>query len=335
MWSVDASSARCAEGSDSPIEGRVEALIVRAGDAAAVDDGALHRYLIGGKRLRARLVIAAGSAGGRADHEALARYGAFVELIHAGGLCHDDVVDRSPWRRSGPSLAHSHGRRTASLLGVHLMLRAYVLVADAPSGIRAAIAHAAACAASGQADEMSDLYRLDVTPDEYLARSRAKTATLFELAATLGADAAQVDPETRAAVVAFGADLGTAYQLADDLRDLTGDAVVGRRPGTDLREGAYPLPVLLTMNGRYEGAERLRVLLDRLRRAPDPAASIDDVRTLLSANGSIAGSLQLVTRLVRGARSRTAGLPAEARRRLERLLEQAIPATVWRSMGAP
>ena len=89
------------------------------------------------------------------------------------------------------------------------------------------------------------------------------------------------------------------------------------------------------MNGRYEGAERLRVLLDRLRRAPDPAASIDDVRTLLSANGSIAGSLQLVTRLVRGARSRTAGLPAEARRRLERLLEQAIPATVWRSMGAP
>lgn len=306
------------------VEQRVEGLL--QGVAADGDDatGALVAYVSGGKRLRSQLVMSAASIGSSWDEDEVARFGAFVELIHAGGLCHDDVVDRSAQRRSRASLAASHGVRAASVAGLYLMLGAYALVANATPVVRQAIARAAKRVAAGQADEMLDLYRWDVDPKTYLERCRAKTGALFELAAELGARASNLDTIERDAVTGFGAEIGLAFQLADDIRDLEGDAVIGRAFGTDLREGVYTLPVLLTVHGLHEGASELRDLLPRLRRVDDPAPVITEVRRLLWRNGSIAATAEFTAKVARRALGSIDGLPREIRPTFEKLADLAV-----------
>jgi heptaprenyl diphosphate synthase len=310
------------------VQQRVEALLQEV--AADADDatGALVAYVSAGKRLRSRLVFTAASVGRFWDDDEVAAFGAFVELIHAGGLCHDDIVDRSARRRSRASLAASHGVRAASVAGLYLMLGAYALVANATPVVRRAIARAAKQVAAGQANEMLDLYRCDVEPETYLERCRTKTGALFELAAELGARAAHLDAIERDAVIGFGAEIGLAFQLADDIRDLQGEAVIGRAPGTDLREGVYTLPVLRTIHGLHEGASELRDLLTRLRRIEDPTSTTAEVRRVLWRNGSIAATAEITANVVRRALGGIDALSGEMRPTFEEFANLAVQGIV-------
>jgi heptaprenyl diphosphate synthase len=310
------------------VERHIEDLLAEAAASADDEAGTLREYVRGGKRLRARMVIAAGAAGPRWREEEVARFGAFVELIHAGGLCHDDVVDRSSRRRERVSIAFSHGSRVAAMAGLHLMFHAYALVARSSRVVRGAIARSAERVARGQADEMLDLHRVDVEPDRYLARCRAKTGALFELAAELGARATAVAPPARMCLVGFASELGLAFQLADDVRDLQGEAVGGRAPGTDLREGVYTLPVLATLQGRHRGAPVLQAHLRELRRSARQDEVIESVRQLLWSNGAVEASLLLAVDAMRRAREQILPLRGPARAILEGLAEAAVPSTL-------
>jgi len=309
---------------------RIESLLEKVAKQADGSDGTLRAYVSGGKRLRARLVLATACVGASWDEDDVAAFGAFVELVHAGGLCHDDVVDRSPQRRGRASLAYSHGARAASLAGLHLIIGAYALIADKPRAVRQMVAHAAERVAIGQADEMIDLYRSDVDPEVYVARCRAKTGALFELAAELGGRAGHLDAVVREALGRFGAEVGLAFQLADDVRDLQGDAVVGRAPGTDLREGVYTLPVLKTAQGHHEGAAELRSLLPRIRRASDPTPLIAEVQRLLWRNGSVAATLDFTADVVARALANIEVLAQEVRPTFERFAESTLQTDVRR-----
>lgn len=310
---------------------RIEDLLLSAAAAADDHEETLRGYVSGGKRLRARLVLAAGGAGPCWREEELARFGAFVELIHAGGLCHDDVVDRSSRRRARASIAFSHGSHVAAMAGLHLMLHAYALVARSSRVVRTAIARSAALVARGQADEMLDLHRLDVEPDRYIERCRAKTGALFALAAELGARATGVSPPLRRRLVGFACEMGLAFQLADDVRDLQGEAVSGREAGTDLREGVYTLPVLATLQGRHRGAADLRALLRELRHSARQDEVVESVRQLLCSNGAVEANLLEAMDAIRRARGQIVPLQGPARTTLERLAETAVPSSV-RSM---
>jgi geranylgeranyl pyrophosphate synthase len=261
---------------------------------------AMPAYLASGKRLRARLLIAVGVQGTRPDVDAIERYATFVELVHAGGLCHDDIVDRSPMRRGRASIARSHGVRRAAGTGLYLMARAYENVAQAEDVVRAAVARAAARVARGQAVEMTDLYRETVEVEEYLDRVSDKTAALFELAAVLGGAAGGLDAPTRSTTERYAAAVGVAFQLADDIRDIVG-GVLGREVGTDIREGVYTLPVLLTLAGRYPEEARLRSALRRARRERSQA-SVDVCCAVLRRNGSLAAAAEIVLGRIDGAR---------------------------------
>lgn len=297
-------------------QARVEGMLAAAGQRLALPADSMGAYLAGGKRLRARLVMLTASLGADTTPGVVARRAAFVELVHAGGLCHDDVVDRSDRRRARPALGAMHGSRTAGLAGLALMLEAYRLIASEPAPVRRMVARAARRVATGQADEMTDLYRVDVEPAAYLDRCRAKTGALFELAADLGARAGGVDEAMRRAVVAFAAEVGLAFQLADDVRDFRGEAVIGREAGTDLREGVYTLPVLLTAAGRHPGGAELRILLGRLRASRGMAvgASIADLTRLLTANGAMRATMVCAHEAVARAFDALAGQPLAARR---------------------
>jgi geranylgeranyl pyrophosphate synthase len=134
-------------------DGVSEALGMRLGLGQAFVD----HHVRGGKRLRCRLVeIVAGADAGR-DAAAARRYGRAIELIHAGALAHDDIMDASMLRRGRPTLWREVGVRPAVLAGTALMVTAATELADAPPSLRATVGDLLRDVARGQTDEMAHL----------------------------------------------------------------------------------------------------------------------------------------------------------------------------------
>ncbi len=252
-----------------------------AGDAAMTLEA-------GGKRLRPMLVLlCAGEEGG----EETVRAAAAIELIHMATLVHDDVLDAAPLRRGRPTVAATAGRERATATGDLLFSRAFALLSAAGDLRSIELLSAASVAlARGELAQRNDAYDTSIDEQRYLERCRLKTATLFECACLLGRD--------EEAVGAFGASIGLAFQLLDDVLDVSGPPErTGKARGTDLLDGTVTLPLILA-------AER------------DPEVRSADLRSLDSAaverlcdRIESSGALRLV-------RSRALELVAEGKRRL-------------------
>jgi geranylgeranyl pyrophosphate synthase len=218
--------------------GRVEQILREQGadhgDALARD--AAMTLEAGGKRLRPMLVLlSAGEEGG----EEVIRAAAAIELIHMATLVHDDVLDAAPLRRGQPTVAATSGRARATATGDLLFSRAFALLA-LPGDLRSVelLSAASVALARGELAQRHDAYDTTISEGRYLERCRLKTATLFECACLLGRD--------DEAVGAFGASIGLAFQLLDDVLDVTGPPErTGKARGTDLLDGTVTLPLIL------------------------------------------------------------------------------------------
>jgi len=217
--------------------GEVEALLREAladsGERLEADASAT--LAAGGKRLRPMLVLlCAGEAGG----DPAVRAGAAVELVHMATLVHDDVLDEAPLRRGHPTVAASSGRERALATGDLLLSRAFALLAKAGDERSTALLAAASVAlVRGELAQRHDAFDLSISEGRYLERCRLKTATLFECACLLGHDDERVG--------AFGAEIGLAFQLLDDVLDVAGPPErTGKARGTDLRDGTVTLPLI-------------------------------------------------------------------------------------------
>jgi len=189
--------------------------------------------LIGGKMLRARLLLELGQACRTARPQVHAAAAA-VEMLHAASLLHDDVIDAGQLRRGVPALWVKYGPKLAILLGDMLLSLAFRKMAD--SQPRAVAMMARTLAAMCQAECTQDLA---IPPNagtwaNCLAVAEGKTGSLFALAAYC---AAGDQPALARNLATAGSKLGTAYQLADDLLDLrTDETTVGKTLGTDARQ---------------------------------------------------------------------------------------------------
>jgi len=220
----------------------------------------------GGKRLRPMLVFLC--AGGQTG-EHVVRAGAAVELVHMATLVHDDVVDRASLRRGRPTVFVEGGRQTAIATGDLLFSRAFAeLVPTGDTEGVQALSTACSALARGELMQREDAWSDAVTPERYLERCELKTARLFEAACRLGARLGTAD--TRKAVEAlafFGARIGLAFQLFDDVLDVSGPAErTGKQRGADLLDGTVTLPLILAR--RRDPALRA---LDLCEAVTDPA----------------------------------------------------------------
>jgi len=217
--------------------GEVEELLREAlsGHGEALGEAAAATLEAGGKRLRPMLVLL---CAGPERSEAAVRAAAAIELIHMATLVHDDVLDDAPLRRGLPTVFATSGRGGATATGDLLFSRAFALLADAGDARSVALlADASVALARGELAQRRDAFDLGIDEERYLARCRLKTGRLFECACLLGRD----DEALRE----FGAEIGLAFQLLDDVLDVSGPPErTGKARGTDLLDGTVTLPLV-------------------------------------------------------------------------------------------
>ena len=218
------------------------------GDAPA-DLGVAMRYAVldGGKRLRPMLVLAAAEAvGGRM--EAALRAACAVELIHAYSLVHDDMpcMDNDVLRRGKPTVHVKFGEAGALLAGDALQALAFELLTPEGEGVPEAmqarlcrlLAHAAGCAgmAGGQAIDLASV-GLKLNEDQLRHMHRLKTGALLQASVLMGAACGDVSSQARLAMADYGAAIGLAFQVVDDILDVIADsATLGKTAGKDAEQ---------------------------------------------------------------------------------------------------
>jgi geranylgeranyl pyrophosphate synthase len=242
----------------------------------------------GGKRLRPLLVLlCAGADGG----EAAVRAAAAIELVHMATLVHDDVLDDAPLRRGLPTVAATAGRERAVAVGDLLFSRAFALLAThGEDRAIALLSRASVALAQGELAQRRDAFDSGVSEQRYLDRCRLKTGALFECACLLGRDAE--------ALGAFGAQIGLAFQLLDDVLDVSGPPErTGKARGTDLLDGTVTLPLIAAA-------------------ATDPEIAKVDLRSLDASSAERLCDRIAATGALEEVRSRALAMVAEAKEKL-------------------
>jgi len=221
----------------------------------------MHLADAGGKRFRPMLTLLAAELGtGINDDVVTAATG--VELTHLASLYHDDVMDEADLRRGVVSANARYGNSEAILVGDLLFGKASELVAGlGPQAVRIQ-AQTFVRLCSGQIRDARPVPDAVDPIDYYLGVLADKTGALIATAARYGAMFSGCSPETVDIMERYGERLGIAFQLADDLLDISstsGDS--GKEPGTDLREGVATLPVLLVRQSTDPADDRLKELV--------------------------------------------------------------------------
>ena len=224
-------------------------------------------YIIGagGKRIRPTLVLLIANAyayQGSAHHE----LAAVVEFIHTATLLHDDVVDESSMRRGRQTANALFGNAASVLVGDFLYSRSFQMMVGLNNmRVMQILSDATNVIAEGEVLQLLNMHDPDVSQDAYLNVIRSKTAKLFEAAAQLGALIAGASDAEVEAAGDYGASLGTAFQLIDDVLDYAGDAeTIGKNLGDDLREGKPTLPLIWLMeNGSPEQRQLVRDCIEQ------------------------------------------------------------------------
>ncbi|MDQ2622234.1 MAG: polyprenyl synthetase family protein [Actinomycetota bacterium] len=212
-----------------------------AGMPGELTADALATLEAGGKRMRPMLVLL---CAGREAGPAAVRSGVAVELVHMASLIHDDVLDRAPLRRGVPTVYAKSGRERATKLGDRLFATAFdILVAGGDTAAVRELSATAVDLARGELMQRRGAWNLDLEEAEYFRRCGLKTGRLFEAACVLGRES--VDPGHGARIGQFGHRIGIAFQMLDDVLDISGPPErTGKARGTDLLDGTVTLPLI-------------------------------------------------------------------------------------------
>jgi len=305
---------------------RVNAVILDRmnSDVPLIPELAGHLIAGGGKRMRPMLTLACASLldyGGTRHH----KLAAAVEFIHTATLLHDDVVDGSGLRRGRRTANVIWGNPASVLVGDFLFSRSFeLMVEDGSLKVLKILSGASAVIAEGEVDQLTAQRRIETDETQYLKIIAAKTAALFAAACRIAAVVAERAPEDEAALVAYGRNLGVAFQLVDDAIDYVSDGnTMGKDAGDDFRDGKVTLPVILAhARGSAEDRTFWRdAMLGRRNSDEDLVHAV----SLLRATGAIDDTLARARHYARLAIDALARFPANrARAALSEAAEFAV-----------
>ena len=254
--------------------------------APRIPEVTAHLVGAGGKRLRPMLTLAAARLCGYGGpyHVHLA---ATVEFIHTATLLHDDVVDASGQRRGRPTANLLWDNTSSVLVGDYLFARSFQLMVETGSlRVLDILANAAATIAEGEVLQLTAAADLATTEGTYLRIVRGKTAALFSAATEVGGVIAGVPEAQIKALFAYGDALGVAFQMVDDLLDLTGGDAIGKNVGDDFRERKLTLPFIKAIAQADAGE---RAFWERtIAKGRQEAGDLDTALTILARHDALA-----------------------------------------------
>ena len=201
----------------------------------------------GGKRVRPALLILSNySIGGEGSSESSVRLATVMEMLHTATLVHDDIIDNADVRRNRKSINARFGNQTAVLMGDWLYMSAFqTALRERSLEILDILTHLTRKMTEGELIQMTMIGSLSITKDDYFDILRRKTAYLFSACCEIGGILGGADQVQQIALRNYGMELGVAFQLSDDILDLTSEAEqLGKAAGTDLLEGKLTLPLI-------------------------------------------------------------------------------------------
>lgn len=202
----------------------------------------------GGKRVRpALLILSAYAAGGNGRNPNVIKLASVMEMLHTATLVHDDIIDNADLRRSRASVNARFGNQTAVLMGDWLYMTAFeTSLKERSLEILDILTRLTRKMTEGELIQLTTIGRSDISEEEYYDILQRKTAFLFSACCEIGGILGGADAEQQRALKDYGMNLGTAFQLADDLLDFTSDEdILGKASGADLLEGKLTLPMIL------------------------------------------------------------------------------------------
>jgi len=216
------------------VERKIEQFIVELDDKEV---SKLYTKLPQGKRLRAKLILKIAGSG-----LSVIKTAAIVEMIHAASLLHDDVIDDADTRRAKPSLNAIYGNKTAIMLGDILYSKGFLELNNISTGVAKIVSNAVVQLSLGELKDVSLSKVFNLDRDIYLKMIYQKTASLME--ASAGA-AALLAGKNKIAYMTYGRNLGIAFQMIDDILDITMDTdTLGKPALHDFEEGKTTLPYI-------------------------------------------------------------------------------------------
>tara|TARA_A100001037_G_scaffold82569_1_gene74560 strand:- start:67 stop:1047 length:981 start_codon:yes stop_codon:yes gene_type:complete len=212
--------------------------------------------LAGGKRIRPILTLLAYDLVGGQDRNEVIDFAVATELIHTATLIHDDIYDGAKLRRGVQTLHEKHGLDHAIIGGDFLFVMGFGIGGRYDEQIVRIMADTCAAIAAGELKQLQHISDLATTPEDYYEIVRGKTAGPFSSACECAAIIAGATEAEIQSMREFGMELGIAFQLVDDLLDLTGDERMGKPRGTDVHEGKMTLPIIHSLTLLHGEARR-------------------------------------------------------------------------------
>ncbi len=279
----------------------------------------------GGKRVRPALLLLSNyAAGGNGLDANVIRLATVMEMLHTATLVHDDIIDNADVRRNRKSINARFGNQAAVLMGDWLYMSAFhTALRERSLEILDILTRLTRKMTEGELIQMTLIGSLTITEDDYFDILRRKTAYLFSSCCEIGGILAGAGIREQEALREYGMELGTAFQLSDDMLDLMSDErQLGKAAGTDLLEGKLTLP-LITLLAKEPGLKREfeTIMLD----GAYDIMSRDEIKQKLVAHGISADIRTRSEAIIERARKSLEVLPeSEYRSSLEDTLDFVI-----------
>ncbi len=261
----------------------------------------------GGKRIRPSLLLLSAKSQGYSGR-GMIRLGAVVEMVHSATLVHDDIIDAADTRRGRPSANTTWGNAKCVLAGDWLYMQAFKVALDERNfRILDLLIGLTQQMVEGELIQMEKLGRA-ISEDEYNSLIYRKTACLFEVSMRLGSVLASINGSSEQQMGEYGRSLGMAFQIVDDVLDMTAtEEVLGKPVASDLREGKATLAVIHALeNGSAADREAIQTVLTEQN---FETITHPEVLAILHRHGSLDYAMGIAFQHAEAARIALSGLP--------------------------
>ena len=271
----------------------------------------------GGKRLRPALFLLSARLSNRESYDDLVPLAASLELTHVASLIHDDVIDNSGLRRGRETANAKFGNHVAVLAGDYLFASVFGLIGEKeyPRVLGLKLAELVKLLTIGEIQQDSALYKIPDGTHEYYRQIERKTAEFMAVCCETGALVEGLDSGIADRMHEFGYNLGMAFQITDDLLDITGDEkTIGKPAGSDIKQGVITLPVIWALKNSPK-KERLAAIVSNKMMTE---TELSEALTIVRDSDGIPYSKQKVQEYIRLAKST---IPDECKPELKKSFE--------------